>query len=83
MGETYISIKALMAVIAKYNLKPDKEGNVRVTPTMVAEAKAIDLANGVTGPSPEARENIRRAERGEPSTVERINLDDLDPKKRH
>jgi hypothetical protein len=37
-----VSIRAMADVMKRHNLQPDKDGNVQITPEMIAEAEAID-----------------------------------------
>jgi hypothetical protein len=48
-GETVVSIKAVKAIIEKYKLRPDGDGNYQIKQWMVAEMVAWDRANN-TGP---------------------------------
>jgi len=47
-GVKLVSGRSMMAVIERYNLEPDDEGNYRITDTMVDEAAALDKENDVT-----------------------------------
>jgi len=42
-----VTAHSLMTVIERYNLKPDDEGNYRITDSMVDEAEEIDKEKGV------------------------------------
>lgn len=44
-----VSVNSMRTVIERRKLKTDRNGNVRITPEMIAEAKALDLAKGDPG----------------------------------
>jgi hypothetical protein len=44
-----VSVDSVLSVIERWKLKTDRNGNFRITPEMIAEAKALDLAKGDPG----------------------------------
>ena len=45
-GGVMVTIRSMDTVMKRHNLQPDKDGNVEVTPEMIAEAEALDRAAG-------------------------------------
>jgi hypothetical protein len=43
-GGVVVSMRAADAVMKRHNLQPDKDGNVQITPDMIAEMEALDRA---------------------------------------
>jgi hypothetical protein len=62
----FVSIQAVMEVMRRHKLKVDKEGNFHLTDAMVAEAQAIDAANGTQLPSPALQEDFEAAAKNHP-----------------
>jgi hypothetical protein len=60
-----VSISAMLTVIERYQLQP-VDGEYKVTEAMIAEAAAIDKANGDPGPSPEQLKDLEAAMNGRP-----------------
>lgn len=71
-----VSTRSLLAVIKRRGIKPDKDGNWRITDEIVAEAKALDEAANVPGLSPEDLKALEDAMSGKPSDWERWDLDE-------
>ena len=42
-----VTVTSMKAVIKRYGLEPDEEGNYRITDTMVDEAEALDKEMGL------------------------------------
>jgi len=72
----YVTPSSLMAVIERHNLKPDAQGNYKITDEMIDEAEALDIAQG-KAPSPETIEQMERVARGEDPDWEEIDEAEL------
>ena len=72
----YVTNSSLMAIIEQHNLKPDAQGNVKITDKMIDEAEALDKAQG-KAPSPEKIEEMERVARGEDPDWEEIDPAEL------
>ena len=63
-----VSVNSVRTVIERRKLKGDRNGNVRITPEMIAEAKALDLAKGEPALTAEDMEEAVAASMGKPGT---------------
>ena len=64
-----VSAKSLLAVIQRWSLKPDAEGNYRITEDIYEEAKALDVAAGDPGLSPQEINDLNVAGQGLPQST--------------
>ena len=72
----YVTPSSMMVIIKRHNLKPDAQGNVKITNKMIDEAEALDITLG-KAPSPEKIEEMERAARGEDPDWEEIDPAEL------
>ena len=83
MRNRYVTPSSMMAIIKRHNLKPNAQGDYRITDEMIDEAEALDKALG-KAPSPENIEEMERAARGEDPDWEEIDEAELHKwKQRH
>jgi hypothetical protein len=74
-----VSVHSMRTVIERRKLKTDRNGNVRITREMIAEAKTLDLAKGEPALTEEDMGEAVAALMGKPGTgYEKVEIEDLE-----